>query len=312
MAKAVNEVNIEGIIYQFELAEKEVTDSSKATFGKKYIQGNIDIATDADGLNVVTWYCVYAAEGNRTYSALKDIMTNGKTFILDGPEAATKIKIDKATLSLNDWYDKDDNLVSNQRVSGGFVNIISVLSPKVGAKWKADIIIKRATRIEATETSPERVKIAGAAIDDYRKTILPMEFETENPEAMDYFESLEASESNPIFINMWGKVVSVTERRIKKTASVFGGDDAADVDYSERKVKKLLITGCAEPYEEGSEFLTPEEFTQFVQNRNLQLAEQKRQRDEYKAKKAASTPAPAASVPTAGPSAAAPTRKFTF
>ena len=61
MRKAINQVHVEGRVYDFTIAEKVTGEASKNP-GTPYIGGTIDVATDEACLNVVTVNFTYVTE----------------------------------------------------------------------------------------------------------------------------------------------------------------------------------------------------------------------------------------------------------
>ena len=62
MRKATNTEHIEGRIYQHDLAVKTVQNNASENFGKEFISGTLDIATDEEGCNVLTVHFTYVTE----------------------------------------------------------------------------------------------------------------------------------------------------------------------------------------------------------------------------------------------------------
>ena len=54
MKKQINKVEIQGYVFEQNLALSKVKNTESKNFGKDFIQGNLQIATDEEGLNVVT------------------------------------------------------------------------------------------------------------------------------------------------------------------------------------------------------------------------------------------------------------------
>lgn len=303
MRKNINTEHIEGRVYQHELSLKKVQNKESENYGKEFISGTLDIATDEEGLNVLTTHYTYVTETtkagkkNATFAALKKIMDEGKTWIEDGKDNATKVKIDTA-LALNDFYVQDDTLVSAKRNEGGFVTIVDKLCDiSERNTFSADIVITNVNRVEVDEEKgieKDYVVVRGA-IFNFRNELLPVEYIVKNDAGMNYFENLEASPSNPIYTKVWGKIISETSVTTKTEESAWG--DAAVKTY-EKKTKEWVVTGTAKvPYDFGDpEVMTTEELTKAMQDREVYLAEVKKKSDEYKAQKAAgnTTSAPVA------------------
>lgn len=312
-----NKERIEGRIYQHDLAIKQVQNQSSENFGKDFIAGNIEVAVDEDGLNVIPVHFTYVTEvtssgkKNSTYSALKKIIEEGKTILTDGMDGATKVRIDTA-LALNDFYTQDDTLVSVKTNEGGFVTIVNDLSDENERNtFSADMVITGVTRTEADEEKniKEPFVTVRGAIFNFRGALLPLDFVVKNPQGMKYFEDLGASNAEPVYTKVWGKINCETKTTVVEEESAFG--EAAVKTY-ERKTKEWVITGTAKcPYEFGDEeVLTADELTKAMQDREVMLAETKKRSEEYRAQKAAGT-APAATT-GAKPTNAAKAGTFNF
>ena len=294
MKKAINTEHIEGRIYQHSLVVKKVQNETSSNFGKDFISGELDVATDEEGLNVITVHFTYVTEytknnaKNQTYATLLRIINEGKTWIADGRDAATMVKVD-TSLGLNDFYTQDDTLVSARRNEGGFVTIVNSLAdPSERNTFNMDMIITAVNTIDADEdkgiTEPY-VTLRGAVF-NFRNDILPVEFFVRNPAGMKYFSNLDIDNSHPIFTKVWGKIVSTTSYIEKAEESAFG--EAAVKTY-ERKTKEWVVTGTAKiPYDFGDEkVLTVDELTTAMQNRNVYLAEVQQKNKEYRANRMA-------------------------
>ena len=291
MKKCINKVILEGYVYQHTLAIKTVQNKESENFGTEFINGQIDIVVDDEGLNIVPVRYTYitatnkSGAVNRNYGVLKSIIDSDKTWLNCGKDAL-KIKCD-TSFALNDFYAQDGQLVSQTVQEGGFISIVNELAPlEARNKFDVDLLITKVTRVEADEENnkPEFCKIRGAAF-NFRNAILPMDFIVKNPQGMDYFESLNASGAEPVFAKVWGKINHTTTRVNKTEESAFG---EASVTSYEKKTKEWVITGISPtPYDFGDEnVLTVEEVQKAMQDREVLLADTKKRSDEYRATKA--------------------------
>lgn len=311
MKKMINSERVEGRVYQHTLVKKTVQNQASKNYGTEFISGNIEVAVDEAGLVIIPVHYTYVVEttnsGNKnvTYGNLEKIM-NGKTWVTDGKDEALKVRLD-TSLALNDFYAQDDRLVSTKVNEGGFVTIISELGKEEERNtFTADMLITGATRVEADpEKNIEKdyVTVKGA-IFNFRNALLPLEFIVRNEEGMTYFEDLNASQNEPIFTKVWGKINCGSISNEIKEETAFGEEA---VRTFERKIREWIITGTSKvPYDFGDEnVLTMAEVTRAAQDRELMLADTKKRNDEYKAQKAAGTTgtnvasAPASSTVTA-------------
>lgn len=292
MRKNTNQETIQGYLYQQGLQFKTVKNEKSANFGKEFISGTLDVATDEACLNVLTVHYTYVTEytasgaKNATYTALKKIYEEPKTVLTDGKENALKVKLSPSA-ALDDFYPQgQDELVSLPKNEGGFVTIINNFDSPEGLnrqKFVFDMIINNVKHIEA---DPDRnidedyAEIKGA-IFNFKNDLLPFTVLAKDPGAIRYFEEQFAtSENHIIYTQVWGKIISATKVLRKTVESAFGEDA---VDVTERKIKEWVVTGARkEPYVfNDSATITVEELTKAQQDRNVLLATKKKNRDEY-------------------------------
>lgn len=307
MKKMINTERVEGRIYQHNLVKKTVQNQTSSNYGKEFISGNIEVATDEEGLNIIPVHFTYVTEttssGNKnaTYGILEKIINEDKTWINCGKDEALKVRIDTA-LGLNDFYTQDDRLVSAKVNEGGFVTIISTLAPENERNtFTMDMLITSAIR---TEADPEKnieadyVTVKGAVF-NFRNALLPVDFVVKNPDGMTYFEDLNASQNEPVFTKVWGRINCGSISNEVKEDTAFGEES---VRTFERKIREWIILGTSKvPYDFGDEsVLTVDEVKKAMQDRELLLADTKKRSDDYKAQKAAgnTTSAPAVAVTT--------------
>ena len=296
MMKVKNETHIEGYLYEHAL-EKKVSGEKSKNPGTEFISGTVSIATDEDILNIVPVHFTYvtaltsSGKPNATFTTLSNIINGTYDTVMNGgKDSAAKIRIDSA-IGLNEFYsDRNgkEELVSAKRNEGGFVHLVTdglADDQRNRNTFKCDMLITNVRHIEADEERnlPEKAIIKGA-IFDFRKSLLPVEFTAVNPGAISYFEGLDASNSNPVFTQIWGRQVSETIVRTITEESAFGEAHVREVRTPH---KDWVITGARpEPYVWDDEStLTAAEVNEAGKAREITLAALKQRQDEYKASK---------------------------
>lgn len=295
MKKMINKTTIAGRVYQHTL-EAKVSGPKSANPGTNFIMGNLDIATDDAGVNIVTVHFSYvtattkSGKENNAYKVLSDIISGKvKSVMADGFENAGMVTIDSA-IGLNDFYTEKngkEELVSAKRNEGGFIHVVNALDEdeKTRSTFEADIIITEVAYKEADEEKnlPEKAIVKGA-IFDFRNALLPVEFSVLNPAAISYFEGLEASSKNPVFTKVKGRQISETISREIVEESAF---DVPSVRIVKSTRKDYVITWAAkEPYVwDDEETITAQELMKAMSDRQTYLATVKQRRDEYNAAK---------------------------
>jgi hypothetical protein len=315
MRRNKNTEKIQGYVYQHSLEEKTVKNENSPNYGKPFINGNLDVAVDEEGLNVITVHFSFVTEitksgkRNSTYQNLKRIIDEDKTWIECGKEEALKVDINTA-LDLNDFYNQNDELVSAKRNEGGFVSIVNNLIDETERnRFNVDMLITSTKLTEADEEKniKEPFLTLRGAIFNFRNDLLPTEFVVKNPSGIEYFENMGISNSNPLYTQLWGKIMSTTSTiTLKGEETAFGGEAA--VRTIERKTKEWIVTQAAKnPYDFGDEgVLTVDELTKAMQDREVHLADIKRRNEEYQNSKNSKT------VPSFDNNATIPQGSFTF
>lgn len=287
MKKPINSEHIEGRIYQHDLSIKQVQNRESENYGKSYISGNIYVAVDEEGLNVIPIHFTYVTERtkagsiNQTYLALETII-NGKAWITDGKEEAVKVSANTSIAS-NDFYNQNDELISTMVNENGFVNVVNTLAPiEKRNTFQMDMYINKTILTEKDEG--ERFLTLKGFVFNFKKQIIPSEFVVKNEVGIEHFLNMGISKSEPVFIKIWGKINNTTTTITREEETAFG--ETFKVEF-EKKSKEWIITGTSkEPYEYGDEnYLTNDEMIKASQEREIFLAEKKRQSDEWRAKR---------------------------
>lgn len=290
----VNEAFVAGYIYSHKLAEKVTGPDSKAP-GTPFIQGTLNIATDEACMNVVSIYYSYvtpttkAGGANNTYNVLKNIIDGKLKTVMDNDrENAAMVRCD-TSVELNDWFDSRNNdaLVSTKRLTGGFIHVATELPDEdKRATFKVDIVITNVREQEVDEEKGTSAKaIIKGAVFNFRKALLPMEFSaTEEKGAMSYFLGLGASNSNPIFTQIWGNIISQTIVKITTEESAFGD---ALVKETRSSYKDYVVTGAkVDGYEwDTEESILASEMADAIAEREVYLAAEKQRTLDYRASK---------------------------
>lgn len=306
MRKNINSFHVEGYVYDASKLEKKISGEKSKHPGTEFYTGEIGIAVDEEGMNVIPVHFTYVTEfysksgkKNNTFTALGKIVDNPeKTWIAGGKDNAIKVKID-GNLGLNDFISSDDQRVSARRCEGSFVTLINNLCDiSERNTFQADMVINRVNHVDA---DPEKnidkdYTTIGGAIFNFRNDLLPVELTVRNAGGMKYFENLDATNADPVYTKVWGRLNSQTITVEKEEESAFG--DAAVTTY-ERKNREWTVTGTAKvPYDFGDdEVMTADDLTNAMQNREVYWADIKKRNDEYLASKGTAS-APKAAAPT--------------
>lgn len=309
MRKNLNRVRVEGYVYEHSLAVKQVANQASKNFGQDFIGGELSIAVDELGMNVLTIHYTYVTpttstgKPNSTYNILKRIIEDkvaiqdeagnmvqkSKTWIEAGKDNAFRVRADSA-IALNDFYTQDDRQVSAKRIEGGFLSIITdeLVAEESRNTFTVDMLISSVKHVDA---DPEKyiendyVDLGGYVF-NFRNDILPMNLMVTNPDGMKFFEDMDASPAQPIYLKVWGRINCTTVETERVEESAFG---KAAVTSFKRQNREWIVTGAATvPYDFGDEsIMTAEEVVKALQDREVRWAEIKKRNDEYRASQSA-------------------------
>ena len=301
-ARFINTEKIEGYVYStgsnFNQLTERVTGENSKNPGTKYISGDLDVAVDESGLNVITIHYSYVTETykngkpNNTYTTLKRIIDNpDKTWMNGGKDNAFKVQCTGTSIEVNDFIAGDGSKVAALRNGNGFCSIVNELGAEAERNtFTADMLITKVTHVDA---NPERniekdYTTVSGCIFGYGPTIIPVSFVVRNEMGMGYFEGLEVTSSKPVFTKVWGKINCLTIKTARSEESAFG---EAAVQTYERKSREYVITGTAKvPYDFGDEeVLTAADVSKMVQDRQVALAEVEKRHNERQNAKASGT-----------------------
>ena len=324
MRKNINAQRIEGRLYDHKLEMKKVTNKNSPNYGIDFISGEISIATDEEGLNVIPVHYTFVKELtnsnaiNSTFVNLKQIIENGKTWVNSGKEGAQKLRVEPS-LALNDFYPKGgDQLVTRQRSEGGFVTFISDLNPIENArnKFTFDTIIYDTTVVSADPDNhiPEDFVRIKAYVFDFKNAILPVVLiakDSKAPGSVNYFIGLNASTSNPVYTKVMGEIINTTVKIDKVMENAFGG---TIVDSSVHQEREWVITWAQpQPYVfDIAETITKEEVNKALTDRNLHLEEVKANAKAYYAQRNAGAASAPQAMPTSNAMGNIPQGTFNF
>ena len=150
-----------------------------------------------------------------------------------------------------------------------------------------DIIINKVTHFDEDPEKelPEKAVINGYIM-NFRGDFLPVKYTVLNPNAIAYFEDLDASDKNPVFTKVRGKQVSVSVVRTVQEEGAFGEPHVREFVNSHKDF--VVDWAMKEPYiiedDEGAD-LTPKEIKKGLADRETALATKKKEQAEYKASK---------------------------
>lgn len=297
MRKTLNKEKLCGRVYEHNLTLRTVQKAGD-NFGKEFINGTLDIAVDDDCLNIVQIHYSYVTETtkkgtkNNTFTTLKKIIDEPRTVLVDGKDNAMMVTVD-TSLDLNDFYtdrNGETTLVAAKRNEGGFITIVNTLPPESDRnRFDFDMLINGTQYVEA---DPERnidkdYLIVKGAIFNFRNDIKPVELIVKNEGGIKFFESLDASPKNLIFTRVWGYINSETVVREVTEESAFG---EPSVRKYTRNVREWIITGTYTQdkfYEIGDaeNGITEEDIKKAMADREVHLAEVKKNQEEYQASK---------------------------
>lgn len=299
MKQFINNCHVEGYIFSHNLQARVTGEQSKNP-GTPFIQGSVNVVTDADGMNVVPVFFTYVTEyyaksgkENATYKVLQQIINGQQNTYEEVGTSALKVRID-GDVEINDFLGRDGNMVAAKRVRGSFCHIINDVN--FGASFETDMLINE-TVMQEVEDGEDYLNLRGYVF-NFRGDVLPVNYTINNQDGIKYFENCEIGNDNPLLTRVWGNIVSTTIETKNEVESAFGGPQ---VNISTRTLRSWEVAGCAaEPYEwDTDETITMDELREKLAEREARVAAEKKRAEEYQASRntgASAFAAPASNV----------------
>ena len=204
-----NIVYVEGYVYNFSLFANVAGPNSKNP-GQEYINGTVNIATDEDGINIVSVRYTYvtptwkSGKENETYTILKALLDGAPVWEKDGKDKATKLRI-QGDVEVNDFMGRDGNMVETKQVRGGFTHYANDGFRDKHNNFETDMLITGTNLVEV-ENGNDYMQISGYVF-NFRNDFIPVTYSLTNEAGIKYFESLDISMNNPYYVYVWGKIV---------------------------------------------------------------------------------------------------------
>ena len=316
MRQNKNVVYVEGYVYNYSLFANVAGPNSKNP-GQEYINGTVNIATDEDGINIVSVRYTYvvptwkSGKENETYTILQSLLNGAPTWEKDGKDKATKLRI-QGDVEVNDFMGRDGNMVETKQVRGGFTHYANDGFRDKRNNFETDMLITSATRVEV-EDGNDYMNLSGYVF-NFRNDFIPVTYTLNNEAGIKYFESLDISMNTPYYTYVWGKIVSSTQRVEKQVETAWG---APQVEYTTRTLRMWEVEGCSpESYEfDDDSTITLAEFKQGLANREQQKAEAKARQEVRNASPAGKSGFSAttdADLPFGAPTTSSPTAASNF
>lgn len=279
--KFINQVIVEGYIFNHTLTHRTTGANSKNP-GQDFINGNIDIATDPEGLNVVTVTFSYvtptykSGNANRTYQVLDQIINSASKFTEVG-DSATKVKVTGA-VDTNDFLGRDGNMVCIKRIAGSFCDIIQEISDKP-ATFDADMLIN-VVREREVEDGEDYVELEGYCF-NFRGDLIPVTFSVVNPNGMKYFLDQDVSKNDPLMMEVWGVITSTVVKKEQVVESDWG---ESNVEISTRTFTAWNVIGSKnnEIGFDDEKTITKDELAEAEKRRVEYVASEKARQEEYR------------------------------
>ena len=280
MKQMTNEIQIQGYVFSFGgngLFHNTVDNPKSKMNGVDYINGTVNVATDEDGANVVPVRFNFVTEKygksgkeNPSWGVLNDIEDGDKTWEAQGKEGAYKIRL-TCSASSNPFVGQDGKMVDRPSINVNFAHLANNgFNENQRNTFKFDMVVVNFAMHEVEDGDDYGV-INGYVFDSYRKEATPVSLVVRMPEAISYFEGLDASTANPIFQTVWGNIVSTTIRREQEVESAFG---APQITYTTSTQREWVVTGAAtDPGEFGDEaIITEDELVETLNNHENNIA----------------------------------------
>ena len=281
-----NNVEVRGIVFENNLQARTTGPNSKKP-GTPFIMGEVQVALDESLVNVVPVYFTYVPETkndgqpNETFQVLNDIMNqNGANRV--SPEEAPHVRI-SGNIEANEFYNRDGQLVSAQRIRGSFCHFMKPGEPLNGkATFAADVLLQFADE-KPVPNGDNPFEIKGFTF-DFRQGLVPVKFTVGAKSGIDFFEGLDITQNTPYFGEIQGTISSSTVKvEPKQPEESAGGFGAPLVDNSRSYAVRVWdVAYASDPLELDEMTITGDEFKKALQDLETKRADEKARAEAYR------------------------------
>lgn len=272
-----NKVEVEGVLVSKDISRRTYT----ATDGrqKEAITGSITIRVEQtiNGEKVVCDIPVsvfankFTREGkeNPSYTSIDKVLTEYVSLsAVDDPTRATKVRLNQATIQMNEFYSRDGKLISYPRIRASFIQSVTDNNFTPKASFDMEIVVLNSKdEVNANGETTGRYFLQGATI-QYGNALDVVPFYVTNEKAINYMKSY-WNEGATVRVAGTLNFTSVVEKKVTEMA--FGEDK---VEEYTRSVSELIITGGSEPYDEDKAY-TVTDVQEGLKNRQARLTKLK-------------------------------------
>lgn len=232
LREAKNKVELEGLVNEVKIEEKEVK-------GKEAIMGTIDIKVaenEVHSVRVFSYKQKKDGTENGIYKGLKTIKDEVVSVAKAGNEGATKVRINNGSISVNEFFNRNDELVSNPQIKTNFINRVKdedEYSPQ--ARFELELVVSKVIPEFKNNEETGRMKISGWT-PIYGGKVIPVELvvtEEGSPFVEDNF-----TKGSTVFV--YGEIVNFREETIRTIEMDFGEPKE---ERSVRYNREMLVTG---------------------------------------------------------------------
>lgn len=272
-----NKVEVEGVLVSKDINRRTYT----ATDGRQReaISGTITIRVEQtiNGEKVVCDIPVsvfankLTREGkeNPSYTSIDKVLTEYVSLsAVEDPARATKVRLNQATIQMNEFYSRDGKLISYPRIRASFIQSVTDNNFTPKASFDMEIVVLNGKdEVGANGEATGRYFLQGATI-QYGNALDVVPFYVTNEKAINYMKSYW---NEGVTVRVAGNLnfTSVVEKRVTEMA--FGEDK---VEEYTRSVSELIITGGSEPYDEDKAY-TVTDVQEGLKNRQARLTDLK-------------------------------------
>lgn len=243
MRQAEDKVFIEGILSEIDL--KEVT-YNKNGADVNALAGMVKVRVDdKDGTLEIPVH-VFANEktkaggNNPGFESIKRVMNEFTSIAAAGEDVADRVRISGASITMNEYFDQNENLISYPRIRGSFINKVKKdeLNPK--AEFDTEIVIGNIIpEVDKDGVETGNLKIMGI-IPQFGGKVDVVPFIAKNPNAVTFINS---SWKEGDTVKIHGKVNFTS-----KTESVFEEVAFGDPIEKKRTINISELVGTAGTY----------------------------------------------------------------
>ena len=272
MRQAINNVNIEGILNEVDLAVKVDKDNREFISGKVIFIVNQTCSgkpeTEEVAVNVFAYKLTKAGKNNPAYESALTLLNTGVSVAACGSEdLADRYRVSGANLSTNEFTAQDGRHVVYPTIRASFFNKVTKdFVP--AATFEQEIVISSIMDEIVNDMPTGRLNIQGVIV-GFNDRVDTITYTVEDENAINHIRSYWSADTT---VKVWGKIRSTVQTVTRSSTEEVGFGEAPTRTYQKTTREFVITSGSPNAYDDSIAYNIDEVRAALLKKKNMATA----------------------------------------